>query len=242
MQKLGRKQLTLQLRNPLKQVPSVLSMQLELSATSRSSSTPSTRRAPNRHCGLLKRLGELGIDFTDLKTDQSSLEDIFVASSTSLPNDPPLPTPSRRLHEHSRHPRHLQVRAGPHLAHAGAEHSRARHLHVAVLRGVRLGIGKRMSSINGVSYGAFIVRAHDVAVLSESISNASFGIYMRKWSGTIYEILSAPVSYLEIVIGYVGSPPPSPHPRAIILITARLFVPFTIVHPIWMVSFLCSRP
>jgi ABC-2 type transport system permease protein len=101
-------------------------------------------------------------------------------------------------------------------------------------------IGSRMSEIGGVPYGAFIVPGLALlAVLTESISNASFGIYMPKWSGTIYQILSAPISYLEIVIGYVGAATTkSLMIGTIILGTARLFVPFSIEHPLWMAIFL----
>ena len=101
-------------------------------------------------------------------------------------------------------------------------------------------IGANMSQVQGVSYGAFIVPGLIMlALLTESISNASFGIYMPKYSGTIYEVLSAPVSYLEIVIGYVGAAATkSVILGLIILITARLFVDFEIVHPFWMVAFL----
>src|SRR5690606_16768341 len=78
-----------------------------------------------------------------------------------------------------------------------------------------------------------------LSLLTESISNASFGIYMPKFSGTIYEILSAPISYLEIVIGYVGAAATkSVILGTIMLCTARLFVPFSIEHPLWMVAFL----
>jgi ABC-2 type transport system permease protein len=101
-------------------------------------------------------------------------------------------------------------------------------------------IGSRMREIEGVPYGAFIVPGlMMLSILTESISNASFGIYMPKWSGTIYEILSAPVSYLEIVIGYVGAAATkSLMIGLIILATARVFVPFQIEHPVWMVGFL----
>ena len=78
-----------------------------------------------------------------------------------------------------------------------------------------------------------------LALLTESISNAAFGIYMPKYSGTIYELLSAPVSYLEIIIGYVGAAATkSVIIGLIILLTARLFVSFEIVHPLWMLGFL----
>jgi ABC-2 type transport system permease protein len=101
-------------------------------------------------------------------------------------------------------------------------------------------IGSRMTEIDGTSYGAFIVPGLIMlSVLTESISNASFGIYMPKYSGTIYEVLSAPVSSFEIVTGYVGAAATkSIILGAIILATARLFVDFTILHPLWMVVFL----
>ena len=101
-------------------------------------------------------------------------------------------------------------------------------------------IGSRMASIDGVSYGAFIVPGLIMlSILTESISNASFGIYMPKFSGTIYELLSAPISALETVIGYVGAAATkSVIIGVIILITARLFVDFSIQHPLWMIAFL----
>ncbi|HEU4601368.1 MAG TPA: ABC transporter permease [Steroidobacteraceae bacterium] len=101
-------------------------------------------------------------------------------------------------------------------------------------------IGARMNQIDGVSYGAFIVPGLIMlSIMTESISNASFGIYMPRYSGTIYEVLSAPISYLEIVIGYVGAAATkSMLLGLIILATARLFVPFHIAHPLWMIGFL----
>ena len=101
-------------------------------------------------------------------------------------------------------------------------------------------IGSRMTEIDGISYGAFIVPGLIMlALLTESISNASFGIYMPKFSGTIYEILSAPISYVEIVIGYVGAAATkSIILGMLILATARIFVPFEIAHPLWMIIFL----
>ena len=101
-------------------------------------------------------------------------------------------------------------------------------------------IGSRMTAINGVSYGAFIVPGlMMLAVLTESLSNASFGIFMPKWNGTIYEVLTAPISWLEAVIGYVGAATTkSVILGCIILATARLFVPFNIAHPLAMISFL----
>jgi ABC-2 type transport system permease protein len=101
-------------------------------------------------------------------------------------------------------------------------------------------IGSRMTNIGGVSYGAFIVPGLlMLSILTESISNASFGIYMPKWAGTIYELLSAPVSVVETVIGYVGAAATkSVLLGLIILATARVFVPFNIAHPLWMIAFL----
>jgi ABC-2 type transport system permease protein len=101
-------------------------------------------------------------------------------------------------------------------------------------------IGGHMASIGGVSYGAFIVPGLIMlSLLTQSIANASFGIYFPKFSGTIYEILSAPASPLEIVCGYVGAAAcKSILIGVIILVTARLFVPFHIEHPVWMLSFL----
>ena len=101
-------------------------------------------------------------------------------------------------------------------------------------------IGSRMKSIDGVSYGAFIVPGLlMLSLLTESLSNASFGIHMPKWSGTIYELLSAPVSWIETVLGYVGAAATkSILLGLIILVTARLFVPFHIAHPVWMAGFL----
>ncbi len=101
-------------------------------------------------------------------------------------------------------------------------------------------IGSRMVEIDGISYGAFIVPGLIMlSILTESIMNASFGIYMPKFSGTIYEVLSAPVSPVEIVVGYVGAAATkSVILGLIILATARLFVDFSILHPFWMLSFL----
>jgi ABC-2 type transport system permease protein len=101
-------------------------------------------------------------------------------------------------------------------------------------------IGSRMPLIDGVSYGAFIIPGLIMlAVLGESVSNAAFGIYMPKFSGTIYEVLSAPISVFEIVVAYVGAAATkSIILGVIILLTARLFVPFSILHPVLMAGFL----
>jgi len=101
-------------------------------------------------------------------------------------------------------------------------------------------IGTHMRAIDGVSYGAFIVPGLTMlSILGQSISNASFGIYMPRFSGTIYEVLSAPISAFEIVLGYVGAAATkSVMLGAIIVVTARLFVPFGVEHPLWMLTFL----
>ena len=101
-------------------------------------------------------------------------------------------------------------------------------------------LGSRMVEIDGVSYGAFIIPGLVMfALLTESISNASFGIYFPKYNGTIYEILSAPISMREILLGYVGAATTkSVIVGSIILITANLFVDYHVAHPFWMVAFL----
>jgi ABC-2 type transport system permease protein len=101
-------------------------------------------------------------------------------------------------------------------------------------------IGSRITDIDGVSYGAFIVPGLIMlSLLTQSISNASFGIFFPKFTGTIYEILSAPVSYIEIVISYVGAAATkSVILGLIILATSGLFVPLEIQHPLWMIAFL----
>ncbi|MBA4503742.1 ABC transporter permease [Marinobacterium marinum] len=101
-------------------------------------------------------------------------------------------------------------------------------------------IGSRMGEIDGISYGAFIIPGLlMLSLLSESISNASFGIFFPKFSGTIYEVLSAPVSPFEIVAGYVGAAATkSLIIGALILLTARVFVDYSIAHPVWMLAFL----
>jgi ABC-2 type transport system permease protein len=101
-------------------------------------------------------------------------------------------------------------------------------------------IGSRITSIEGVSYGAFIVPGLIMlSLLTQSVANASFGIYFPRFTGTIYELLSAPVSYLEIVLSYVGAAATkSLILGLIILATAGLFVPLHVDHPVWMMVFL----
>ena len=101
-------------------------------------------------------------------------------------------------------------------------------------------IGSRIPEVGGVSYGAFIVPGLVMlSLLTQSISNASFGIYFPKFTGTIYELLSAPVSYAEIVLAYVGAAATkSVLLGLIIFATAHLFVPLHVAHPVWMIVFL----
>ncbi len=101
-------------------------------------------------------------------------------------------------------------------------------------------IGSRIASVEGVSYGTFIVPGLVMlSVLTQSIANASFGIYFPKFIGTIYELLSAPVSALEVVIGYVGAAATKSIILGLIILgTAGLFVPLHILHPVWMLTFL----
>jgi ABC-2 type transport system permease protein len=101
-------------------------------------------------------------------------------------------------------------------------------------------IGSRMSSIDGISYGAFIVPGLIMlSVLTESLFNGAYGVFMPRFTGTIYEVLSAPISATEILTGYIGAAATkSVLLGMIILATARLFVPFEVLHPIWMAAFL----
>ncbi len=101
-------------------------------------------------------------------------------------------------------------------------------------------IGSRIGEMEGVSYSAFIIPGLVMlSILTESISNASFGIYMPRFAGTIYEVLSAPISYVEILLGYVGAAATKSIVLGLlILATARLFVPYEIEHPVWMLGFL----
>ena len=101
-------------------------------------------------------------------------------------------------------------------------------------------IGGKIKTVDSIPYGAFIIPGLVMlSLLGESISNASFGIYLPKWSGTIYELLSSPVSVVEVVIGYIGAAASkSLMLGALILVTARAFVPYHVEHPVWMVAFL----
>ena len=101
-------------------------------------------------------------------------------------------------------------------------------------------IGSRIESVEGVSYGAFIVPGlMMLALLTQSIANASFGIYFPKFTGTIYEVMSAPISFVEILIGYVGAAATKSFIIGLVILgTAGFFVPLEIAHPVWMMGFL----
>ena len=101
-------------------------------------------------------------------------------------------------------------------------------------------IGARMAEVDGVPYGAFIVPGlMMLAILTESLNNASFGIYLPRFTGTIYEVLSAPVSPSEMVLGYVGAATTKSIILGLVILgTATFFVPMKILHPFWMVAFL----
>jgi ABC-2 type transport system permease protein len=101
-------------------------------------------------------------------------------------------------------------------------------------------IGSRIETVEGVSYGTFIVPGlMMLAILTQSIANASFGIFFPKFTGTIYEVLSAPISFVEIVIGYVGAAASKSFIIGLIILgTAGFFVPLHIAHPVWMIGFL----
>ena len=176
---------------------------------------------------MLKALSQAGIAFRDLSTTQSSLEEIFVDLV-------------KKENERESSGDHLQFemrRTQRTLFQSIISPVLSTTLYFVVFGAA---IGSRITEIDGVSYGAFIVPGLIMlSLLTQSISNASFGIYFPKFIGTIYEILSAPVSYLEIIIGYVGAAATkSVILGIIILATAWLFVPLRIAHPIWMLSFL----
>ena len=101
-------------------------------------------------------------------------------------------------------------------------------------------IGSRIQEIDGIAYGTFIVPGlMMLALLTQSIANASFGIFFPKFTGTVYEVMSAPISFIEIIIGYVGAAATKSFIIGlIILATAGFFVPLHIAHPVWMMSFL----
>ena len=230
MQKLGKKQLTLHLQNPLAALPSELqSESLHLSADGTELVyTFDTQSHETGIAGLLRRLERARHRLqgsADLR--ELARRDLRQPGEGALMNFYAIK--AIYLFEMARTWRTLmQSIASPVISTS---------LYFIVFGSA---IGSRMASIDGVSYGAFIVPGLIMlSILTESISNASFGIYMPKFSGTIYELLSAPISALEIVIGYVGAAATkSVIIGLIILVTARLFVDFSIEHPLWMIAFL----
>ena len=230
MQKLGKKQLTLELHNVLEKIP-------ELAGRIR----PGAR---GRRQGAGVQLRHAG------RTHRHN-----AAARRSEPGRHPLPRPE---HDAKLARRHLRRpgEAGTMNLYAmraiySAEMARTRRtLMQSIISPVistslyfivfGSAIGSRITEIEGVSYGAFIVPGLIMLMLvTQSVANASFGIYFPKFTGTIYEILSAPVSYIEIVIGYVGAAATKSIVLGlIVLATAGLFVPLRIEHPVWMVIFL----
>ena len=188
-----------------------------------------TYDAHNEHsgiAGLLQDLDRAGIAFKDLQTRQSSLEDIFV----SLVREEHM-----NLHAIRAIYRFEMARTWRTILQSIVSPVVSTSLYFVVFGSA---IGSRIPEVGGVSYGAFIVPGLVMlSLLTQSISNASFGIYFPKFTGTIYELLSAPVSTLEIVVSYVGAAATkSILLGLIILATAALFVPLHIQHPVWMLT------
>ena len=226
MRKLGKKQLTLHLQNALTRSRPGWPTTAGAREGRRRTGLHLRTQAAGRHRHAAAPAQRTGIDFKDLHTTESSLEDIFVSLVGRAMNLHAI----RAIYtfEMSRTFRTIfQSIATPVITTS---------LYFVVFGA----IGSRMVSIDGVSYGAFIVPGLIMlTVLTESLNNASFGIYMPKFAGTIYEMLSAPVSFVEVLAGYVGAAATkSVMLGAIILVTARLFVPFEIQHPFAMVVFL----
>ena len=177
---------------------------------------------------MLDDLGRVGIEFRDLHTTQSSLEDIFVG-------------PGERTKMNFRAVWAIYVfemaRTGRTLMQSIVSPVLSTSLYFVVFGAA---IGTRITEIEGITYGAFIVPGLIMlTLLTQSVMNASFGIYFPRFTGTIFEILSAPVSFLEIVLGYVGAAATkSIILGLIILATSFLFVPLRIAHPVWMLAFL----
>ncbi len=177
----------------------------------------------------VKRLAAKGVDFKTINMNRSSLEDIFVdlvgKASMNL-----YAIRAIYMFELARTRRTLlQSIAAPVISTS---------LYFIVFGSA---IGSRMTMIDGVSYGAFIVPGLIMlTLLTESVSNASFGIYLPRFTGTIYELLSAPVSVFEVLLGYVGAAATKSMILGVIILgTARIFVPFDIVHPFGRASSWC---
>ena len=177
---------------------------------------------------LLDDLNRAGISFRDLRTEQSSLEDIFVGLVSDRPMNYRAVLAIYRFE---------MARTGRTIWQSIVSPVLSTSLYFVVFGAA---IGSRITEIEGVSYGAFIVPGLIMlTLLTQSTMNASFGIYFPRFTGTIYEILSAPISAFEIALGYVGAAATkSIILGLIILATSWLFVPLHIAHPFWMIVFL----
>ena len=233
MRKLGKKQLTLQLHSAARRASRRRSRAIRSSCTRAASSspTPTTRKASARESPrLLAALAEAGHPLQGLADDAELARGDL--------REPRLEE-VRRMNWHA-------VRAIYFFEMARTWRTIGQSILAPVLSTslyfVVFGsaIGSRIQEVNGTSYGAFIVPGlMMLSLLTESISNASFGIYFPRFVGTIYEVLSAPVSAAEILLGYVGAAASkSVILGFIILATAALFVPLHIAHPFWMLLFL----
>ena len=231
MQQLGKKQLTLQLPAPLAEVPAALAAwRLELSADRQTPGLQLRRAAAAlAHRRAAARAGRAG-HRVPRPADGAEL----AGGHLRQPGQE-----ARGMNLHAIRAIYLfeMARTWRTLLQSIAAPVISTSLYFVVFGSA---IGSRMAQIDGISYAAFIVPGLIMlAILTESISNASFGIYMPKFAGTIYEVLSAPVSALEIVIGYVGAAASKSIVLGLlILATARVFVDFSIAHPVWMLAFL----
>ena len=228
MRKLGKKQLTLQLQTTARCVPELAAYRLTLAADGAELVyTYDTQGERTGITALLQDLTSAGIGFKDLQTTQE-----LAGRHLRQPGEGAMNFRAVRaiyLFEMARTRRTLmQSIVSPVISTS---------LYFVVFGAA---IGSRITEIDGVSYGAFIVPGLIMLMLlTQSVANASFGIYFPRFTGTIYELLSAPVSYLEIVLGYVGAAATkSIILGLIILATAGLFVPLQIAHPFWMLVFL----
>jgi hypothetical protein len=194
MRKLGKKELTLQLQEPLAAIPERLRYSPELSDDG--SELVYTYDTQGERTGITTLLKALATPASASATSdqQSSLEDIFVGSREERRNEP---SRHRAIYTFE------MARTWRTLLQSIVSPVISTSLYFVVFGGA---IGSRIQEIDGVSYGAFIVPGLIMlSLLTQSISNASFGIYFPKFTGTIYELLSAPVSFIEIVVGYVGA-------------------------------------
>ena len=230
MRKLGKKQLTLQLQAPLAAIPAGLAgLPLELAKDGNELIYSfDTQASETGIAGLLRKLNELGIEFKDLHTAGELARGHLREPGEGAPMN---------FHAVQAIYRFEMSRTWRTLFQSIATPVMTTSLYFVVFGSA---IGSRMMTIDGVSYGAFIVPGLIMlTVLMESVSNGSFGIYMPKFAGTIYELLSAPVGLTETLLGYTGAAATkSVILGLVILVTARLFVPFSVEHPFWMVAFL----